>query len=107
MGQPDEGAQRLVTHVDLEVCSPRKGFDELWCVGEGDEGRTPVDVGMKFSGLEGIGVEEVDRCTDPVAQNQGIDVAQLFRHLYGQADEVVLANGRDLDRVSIFEVSGV
>jgi hypothetical protein len=75
-------------------------------VDEGGEGSTPVDVGGDVAEGEGDGVDEVDLVAHAMADGELGDVGHGARDLEGEADNVVLADGDDLDRVGQLGVGG-
>lgn len=62
--------------VDLDVHDDE--LDEFGDVGERGERRAPVDWGADFGGLESVWVEQVDGCSDAVAEGERGDVADAL-----------------------------
>lgn len=74
-------------------------FDHLRGTGQWRERCTPIQVGADLGGLESVGVEEVDRRADAVAQDQGRNVAGGLGDLERQGNQIVSTYWHDLDRV--------
>lgn len=82
--------------------------DEFGClgdVGERREGGTPVVVGGDVTEGESHGVDKVDLVSDAVADDELGDVGHGAGDLDRDADDVVLADRDDLDRVGELGVS--
>lgn len=75
-------------------------------VDEGGEGSTPVNVGGDVAEGEGDGVDEVDLVAHAVADGELGNVRHGAGDLEGEADDVILADGDDLDRVGQLGVGG-
>jgi hypothetical protein len=91
----DELAARGPRGLDVE----HGELDELRHARERVERRAPVGRRGELGELECLRVGEVERVADAGAEDERGDVAERARELGGQADEVVLADRRDLDRV--------
>lgn len=72
-------------------------LDRLGDVGERGERTAPVDVGRDIGHVERDGVDEVDLVADTVADDELRDVREGAGDLDGDADDVVLADGDNLD----------
>lgn len=79
-------------------------LDGLRDVDEGRERRAPVRLGRNVGERERERVDQVDLVPDAVADGELRDVGQRAGNLGRHADEVVLADRHDLDRVRLFLV---
>lgn len=79
-------------------------LDGLGDVGEGRERGAPVRLGRDVGERERERVDQVDLVPDTVADGELGNVGQRAGDLGGHADEVVLADRDNLDRVRLFLV---
>lgn len=79
-------------------------FDRLRNVGERREGGPPVDRGGNVGHGEGEGIDQVNLVADSVTDAKLSNVGEGSGNVLRDADNVVLANGNDLDRVGLFRI---
>lgn len=96
------GLRGVGSRLDIE----NDVFGSLGDVDERGEGSTPVDVGGDVAEGESDGVDEVDLVAHTVADGELRDVVHGAGDLLGEADDVVLADGDDFDRVGQLGVGG-